>query len=185
MEPYFYSLSESVISSRLKNEIISFSLDNLTEFKEYRGQRTGKSDGNNIYYGDILNKDPEVLALMERCTLKCFPIIMLHRPHTKVIRHVDNPNKRNCVLITPLFPEENYTSTFFWEPSGPFETWEDQELTPIAICDFKEKNSVLLNTLKVHSLQSEDSIRINFQLCFENDFEIVVDKIKNKSLFRD
>lgn len=183
MEPYFYKLSVSLLSDKLKEKIINISKENLKDFLSYKGQRTGKEDGNNFYFGKLLNEEPEIDQLIRTCSLECFPIIMLHYPNTKVIRHIDNPNKRNCVLITPVFPIEDYAPTWFWEPVGAFDTWEDQKLSPAATCDFVDQSSVLLNTQKTHSLESKDSFRINFQLCFEDSFETVVSRIKNKTLF--
>lgn len=183
MSPYFYKLSYSILSDTLKEKIISLSKENLKDFVSYKGQRTGIEDGNNFYFGKLLNNELEIKNIVDSCTLTCFPIIMLHYPNTKVIRHVDNPNKRNCVLITPVFPKEDYTPTWFWNPIGEFDTWEDQNLKPVSTCNFENQNSVLLNTQQPHSLTSNDSFRINFQLCFENSFADVYEKLRQNTLF--
>jgi len=183
MEPYFYKLSNSVLSDDLKEKIINISKENLKDFRTYKGQRTGKADGNNFYFGKILNEEPEIDQLVKSCSLECFPLIMLHYPNTKVLRHIDNPNKRNCVLLTPVFPTENYTPTWFWDPVGEFDTWEDQILSPVATCNFEDDNSVLLNTQLPHSLESGNSFRINFQLCFEDSFDTVYEKLITNTLF--
>jgi|694.fasta_scaffold59639_6 hypothetical protein len=184
MSPYFYKLSHSLISDTLKEKIIKLSNEQLDDFVSYKGQRTGKADGNYFYFGKLLNEDPEIVSLISSCTLTCFPIIMLHHPNTKVLRHIDNPNKRNCVLLTPVFPTVNYTPTWFWNPKGPFEGWEEEELTPAATCEFENMNSVILNTQQPHSLQTTDSFRMNFQLCFEDSFEIVVSRVQTNTLFK-
>ena len=183
MRPYFYKLSHSLISDTLKEKIIKLSNEQLGDFISYTGQRTGKADGNHFYFGKLLNEDPDIISLISSCTLTCFPIIMLHYPNTKVLRHIDNPNKRNCVLLTPVFPKEDYTPTWFWNPTGEFDTWEDQDLEPAATCNFENQNSVLLNTQQPHSLTSNDSFRINFQLCFERSFDDVYEKLRQNTLF--
>ncbi len=183
MSPYFYKLTKSVISNTLKEKIIKISTEHLDEFTSYKGQRTGKPDGNHYFFGKLLNEEPEIASLVSSSTLPCFPLIMLHYPNTKVLRHVDNPNKRNCVLLTPVFPTVNYTPTWFWNPKGPFEGWEEEDLTPVATCEFENMNSVLLNTQLPHSLETTDSFRMNFQLCFEASFENVYERLTQQTLF--
>jgi hypothetical protein len=184
MIPYFYKLQAPLISKELGEKIVKIALDNLDKFVSYKGQRTGKFDNNNYYYGPLINDELEIQKLVTSCTLKCFPIMMVHYPHVKVIRHIDNPNKRNTVIAMPLFPEDSYSPTWFWQPKGPFEQWEEEELEPVATVEFTENIPVLLNTQEVHSLENPtDSFRVQLQLCFENSFSDVYEKLRTNTLF--
>jgi hypothetical protein len=184
MIPYFYNLQAPLISEELGDKIVKIAMSNLDKFVSYKGQRTGKSDNNNYYFGSLLTSEPEIQKLVCSCTLKCFPIIMLHYPNVKVIRHVDNPNKRNTVLVVPLFPKGSYSPTWFWQPKGPFDQWEEEELEPVATVEFTDNIPVLLNTQKPHSLENTtDSYRVQLQLCFEDSFADVYEKLRTHTLF--
>ena len=190
MIPYFYKLQSTLISEELGDKVVKIALDNLDKFVSYKGQKTGKEDNNNYYFGPLLSQEPEIQRLVDSCTLECFPIIMLHRPNITVIKHVDNPNRRNTVLSIPLFPKGGYSPTWFWKPKEPFEKWslfeklEEIELELVATVEFTDNMPVLLNTQKVHSLDNlTDSFRVQIQLCFSDSFEAVYEKLRTNTLF--
>jgi hypothetical protein len=190
MIPYFYKLQSTLISEELGDKVVKLALDNLDKFVSYKGQKTGIEDNNNYYFGPLLSQEPEIQRLVGSCTLECFPIIMLHRPNIKVIRHVDNPNRRNTVLSIPLFPKGSYSPTWFWKPKESFEKWslfeklEEIELELVATVDFTDNMPVLLNTQKVHSLDNlTESFRVQIQLCFGDSFEAVYEKLRTNTLF--
>jgi hypothetical protein len=178
MKPYFYDLQSSLFSDDLLYKVDTLAKDRLAEFRGYKSIYTNELDGNNFYRNDELNNIDEIKAILERCSVQCFPLIMLHKPHTKVIRHRDDPNRRNCVIITPISPINNYTPTYFWE--------NKDDTKPIAICNFEKGLSVLVNTQRLHSLVNDtDQYRINLQLCFDADFETILQLYQTDSLFKE
>ena len=114
MTPYFYNIEKQLFSSELLNELESFVLSKLDSFLSYQ-LGNGKTDGNNYYYAEDLKAIPEIKSFIKNCHLECFPMIVLHKPNGKVIKHVDDPNKRNTVIITPIHPAVGYASTKFWQ----------------------------------------------------------------------
>jgi len=174
MIPYFYNIEKQLFSSELLNELESFVLSKLDSFVEYRGG-DGETDGNNYYYSKELKEIPEIKSFIKNCYLDCFPMIVLHKPNGKVIKHVDDPNKRNTVIITPIHPAVGYPSTKFW-----------QDDNCVAVCEFNKGSSIFFNTQKTHSLTNNSSeYRFNLQLCFNEDFETVLKLYNNNMLFKE
>ena len=132
MTPYFYNIEKQLFSSELLNELESFVLSKLDSFLSYQ-LGNGKTDGNNYYYAEDLKAIPEIKSFIKNCHLECFPMIVLHKPNGKVIKHVDDPNKRNTVIITPIHPAVGYASTKFW-----------QDENCVAVCEFNIGSSTFL-----------------------------------------
>ena len=173
MTPYFYNIEKQLFSSELLNELESFVLSKLDSFLSYQ-LGDGKTDGNNYYYAEDLKAIPEIKSFIKNCYLDCFPMIVLHKPNGKVIKHVDDPNKRNTVIITPIYPAKEYTSTKFW-----------QDDNCVAVCEFNKGGSTFFNTQKTHSLTNSNEYRFNLQLCFNEDFETVLKLYNNNMLFKE
>jgi hypothetical protein len=184
MNPYYYDIEEDIFSEDLKQYVIKNSLANTDKFIAYAGALNKLIDGNNFYFGNMISQHPEIIKVVNSCTLKCYPVVLLHKPNAKILKHVDDPNKRNCVLITPLYPNENYTPTWFWKKEGGFLDWQKNELELMATCSFPNMKPAFLNTQQVHSLETSDSYRINLQLCFDDPFEAVVSKYIAGELFK-
>ena len=98
MTPYFYNIEKQLFSSELINKLESFVLSKLDSFVTYRGD-DGEIDGNNYYYSKELKEIPEIKSFIKNCHLECFPMIVLHKPNSEVIKHVDDPYKRNTIII--------------------------------------------------------------------------------------
>jgi len=173
MTPYFYNIEKQLFSSELLNELESFVLSKLDSFLSYQ-LGNGKTDGNNYYYAEDLKAIPEIKSFIKNCHLECFPMIVLHKPNGKVIKHVDDPNKRNTVIITPIHPAVGYASTKFW-----------QDENCVAVCEFNIGSSTFFNTQQTHSLtNNSNEYRFNLQLCFDEDFETVLKLYHNNMLFK-
>lgn len=183
MEPYFYKLNRDIFSKEIKTKIVNFTFNNLDKFISYKSQQINYEDGNNFYSRSGILLSEEIQTLINSCSLQCFPVIMLHKPNTKVAKHIDDPNGRNCVLATPLYPETNYSPTWFWKKEGRFNDWQIKQLKLLATCHFDDMLPAFLNTQEIHSLENLDTYRINLQLCFKEPFNIVVEKYKNNELF--
>jgi hypothetical protein len=173
MLPYFYNLGKRLINDETTNHLISLATQRKDEFFAYNGT-AGKDkfeDGNSILAKHLYDV-PGVKRLLQSCKLKCYPILMMHKPNVKVYRHIDDPNARNTLLITPLQPLTNYPPTFFYESNNL-----------VATCNFDNNNSFLFNTQKQHDLVNYDQIRLNLQLCFIEKFDIIHDRLINHTLF--
>ncbi len=179
MIPYFFETANRIISQDLSEKLIEISFNNLEKFISYKSKLTpGLVDGNNFLYGPLLDSLDEIKKITNSCSLSCFPMIIMHKPMVKVIKHRDDPNKRNTVLSTPLFPNKEYVSTNFWE--------KDQNGVATllaAVCVFTNNNSVFLNTNKIHNLENNDNYRLNLQFCFDEPFEHVTELYKENKLF--
>jgi hypothetical protein len=174
MIPYFYNIEKQLFSSVLINALESFVLNKLNLFIEYQGD-DGEIDGNNYYYAKDLKEMPEIKSFIKKCSLECFPMIVLHKPNSEVIKHIDDPYKRNTVIITPIHPATKYPSTKFW-----------QDDKCVAICEFNKGSSTFFNTQQMHSLtNNSDEYRFNLQLCFNEDFETVLKLYQLDMLFKE
>ena len=173
MTPYFYNIEKQLFSSELLNELESFVLSKLDFFLSYQ-LGDGKTDGNNYYYAEDLKAIPEIKSFIKNCHLECFPMIVVHKPNVEVTKHVDSPNKRNTVIITPIHPAVGYSSTKFW-----------QDDKCVAVCEFNIGSAIFFNTQKTHSLtNNSNEYRFNLQLCFDEDFETVLKLYHNNMLFK-
>lgn len=171
MLPYFLKLKNRLISDQLSEMLIDISLNNVDKFTEHIAD-TGITDGNNYLHSEKLELIPEIKTLKDCCSLDFYTIIYMHKPNSKVIKHIDNPKYRRSNIIHPLFPKKNYASTYFWEG-------DDQ----IAVCEFTDNLPVILNLDKYHSLDNFNTYRINLQFSFKEDFETLVNLYQSNKLF--
>lgn len=176
MIPYFYKLDKPVFSQETVKGVSDFVLANLDKFQAYYYDDGKTPDGNNFYAYQALLDFPEIHNFRENSVLKCFPMVVLHKPNTSVIRHTDDPNKRNTVILTSIFPEADYAPTFFWKNST------DDE--PVATLKINSGDSVIFNTQQFHSLVNVDTYRFNLQMCFDEDFDTVLKLYQTDNLFK-
>jgi hypothetical protein len=178
MLPYYLNLNKRLISDDLSETLLEIAKNHIDDFIDYKGQSTGILDGNSFLssfrHADLFNHS-EIEELKNSCTLKFFTLFMMHRPNTIVKIHADDPNGRNCIIITPLFPKINYVPTRFWE--------KDKK-DPVAVCHFDNFNSTLVNTQVLHDLKNIDSYRINLQFCFTESMEEVAHLYETGQLFK-
>lgn len=174
MIPYFYNLEKQIFSDSLIDELEVFVKQNLYSFIEYQGD-DGEIDGNNYYYSKELKEIPEIKSFIKTCSLECFPMIVLHKPNSRVIKHIDDPYKRNTLIITPIHPRTDYPPTYFWS---------DDRLA--ATCEFSKGSPVLFNTQMTHSLNNDsDEYRFNLQICFDENIETVLKLYQLNMLFQE
>lgn len=174
--PYYYKLDFPLLTEQERDFLVRKTLEVDDEFFAYKGQNTGKPDGNYIFVRGFLRETDFVQRMVQACTINCYPLIMKHYPGTPVPIHVDNPNGRNCVIITPLIPKADYVPTLFWDS---FDATE-----PVDTADFSKGDSILINTQRLHSLNNNTNLRMNFQICFEKPFREVRDLLVEGKLFR-
>lgn len=177
MDPYFFKLPYRLLDDNTENLIVERAMENPTEFFAYKGQVTGKEDGNYIFVRGFLRELEGVQRLMRACTVECYPLVMRHFPNTLVPIHIDNPNSRNCVIISPLIPKVNYVPTYFWE--------NFDSVIPLATADFSDRMPALINTQRLHSLTNNDALRMNFQLCFSDNFLVIKNLLLEGKLFKE
>lgn len=175
MIPYFYNLNKSLFSESLIEEVTHLVSNRLDSFVAMVGKDVS-FDGNNYYYNNELKEIPEINSFMKKCSLQCYPLIMLHKPNSSVIKHTDSlKNKRNTVIITPLSPNSTYSPTYFWT--------NKEDTVPLVICNFSKNESVLFNTQKIHSLINDSNeYRIGLQICFNEPFETILNLYQNGKL---
>jgi hypothetical protein len=175
MSPYFLNLNERIVDDELSLILLDIANKNVESFRDYRGGMNNDYDGNSTFSLKNITPIPKIQELKNSCILNFYPILFMHRPNIIVKKHRDDPNKRNCVLVTPLAPKENYAPTNF------FQNFNDEE--PVATCDFSNFNSVFLNTQQIHYLKNYDVYRFNVQFCFNESFEVVTDLYQKGQLF--
>jgi hypothetical protein len=176
MNNYFYQLDTPILKEEEKDELVELTLLHKNNFKAYASMKTGTIDGNQSWrYYNLFGKS-FITRLTENCNLSCIPLFIRHQPGVEVIRHIDDPNNRNTVLSIPLTPKVGYPPTYFFASR--------EETDPVEIASFPNLNACLLNTQKLHSLvNTATTLRINFQLCFNEPFDQVRKMIINKTLF--
>lgn len=176
MDPFFYKLPFRLLDDKTENLIVEKAMENPSEFFAYKGQRTGKEDGNYIFVRGFLREVEGVQRLMKACTVECYPLIMKQHSNLKGPIHVDNPNGRNCVIITPLVPKKDFVSTNFYT------SFEDT--VPVASVDYSDELPTLINTQRLHNVNNNDNLRMNFQLCFKNSFVEIRNLLLDGKLFK-
>lgn len=175
MNDYFYQLDFHIFSDSEKDELIEVAVNHFDDFRSYTTS-TGFHDGNYFWRGEDLYNKQFVKDLVSSCRLECVPVLIKHNPRSTVYKHVDDPNKRNTVLSVPLKPKKDYPFTYF------FETRESER--PAGIAEFLDMKPCLLNTQKVHGLiNTSKELRINFQLMFNDSFEVVRNLLIENKLF--
>jgi hypothetical protein len=176
MLPYFYNLNKKIISKELIDKIRQTVFDNVDKFTAF-SHRPNEYDGNNYITGETLySLIPEVLDLKKSFNLNTWAMLVMHKPNTEVIKHKDKKVGRDTVLMMPIHPITNYSSTNFWN--------QDKD-NLITVCEFTDNNSVFFNTQEIHSLHNNnDEYRINLQMCFEEDIQTVVDMYEAGKLFK-
>jgi hypothetical protein len=162
MLPYFFKLNNKLISDQLSEMLVSFSLNSVEKFTEHISD-AGIPDGNNYLHSKKLEEIPEIKKLKDSCFLDFYTILYMHKPNSRVVKHIDNPKYRKSNIIHPLFPKTEYATTHFWKG-------ENQ----VAVCDFSDNLPVVLNLNEYHSLENSDTYRINLQFSFKENFETVV-----------
>jgi hypothetical protein len=176
MTPYFYKFDKPLFTDNLILQVKELVENKLDKFIAYESDE--EKDGNNYYYAKDLKEISEIKSFIKNCHLDCFPMIVLHKPNSEVIKHIDDANKRNTLIITPIHPDAGYTSTYFWNSKT--------DTDPVAICDFAKGCPVLFNTQKMHSLvNNTNEHRFNLQLCFNEDFETVLNLHRHNMLFKE
>jgi hypothetical protein len=175
MIPYFYDLEFSLFSSEEKEKILEVANKNKNNFINYVA-KSGYKDGNELWKGDELSNLPFVRKYLDSCSIDVFAMFVRHSPRVTVVKHTDEPNKRNCVIATPIRPLIDYSPTYYYTSR--------ESSDPIAVATFPKLNSCLLNTQEVHALtNTSDETRINIQLAFNDSFDVVLNLIKQKKLF--
>ena len=175
MNSYFYQLDTPILTEFERDKLVELTTIHNDDFKAYVSVRN-VVDGNETWRDTDLYELSFIKQLTENCTLPCIPVIIRHQPNAKVIKHTDDPNKRNTVLSIPLTPKVGYPPTYFFTSR--------EETKPAAVARFINLNACLLNTQQVHGLiNTSPTLRINFQLAFNEPFEQVRDLIINKTLF--
>ena len=175
MLPYFLNLNKRFISDDLAKTILTLAEKNKKHFIHYRMQSTGLPDGNAYLTLRAPFTIPGIEKIKSSCSLELLPLVMMHVPNVVVDKHIDDPNKRNCLLITPLSPKENYVPVHFWEEDG---------LEPAATCEFEKFNSAIINTQVLHELTNGNEYRFNLQFCFNESFDEVIDLYQKGILFK-
>ena len=174
---YFYKLTNHLIDEETRSILVSHAMAKSDEFFAYKGQRTGNEDGNYIFVRGFLREVEGVQRLMKACTVECYPLIMKQHSNLQGPIHVDNPNGRNCVIITPLVPKKDFVSTNFYT------SFEDT--VPVASVDYSDELPALINTQRLHNLNNNDNLRMNFQLCFTDKFSVIRDLLVEGKLFKE
>jgi hypothetical protein len=102
----------------------------------------------------------------------------MHKPRRIVKNHIDEANKRKTVLITPIHPSDGYVPAYYYNSQTDTE--------PVAACYYSRGQAVLFNTQKWHSVNNTtDEYRFNLQICFDVDFEIMLDLYQNNKFFKE
>ena len=172
---YFFDLGTTLLTEEEKKSVINLAEKNLTNFIPYQSMADGAVDGNEFLPANFLLSSKEVWKLLKNCKIQCFPMIIKHAPGTEVLRHIDDPNKRNTVISIPLCPVD-YSPTYFWESISSTE--------PKATATFPNMNACLLNTQAIHNLVNQSkTVRLNLQLCFKEPFVQIKNKILNKEFW--
>jgi hypothetical protein len=177
MDPFFYKLPFRLLDNETENLIVNKAMENPSEFFAYKGQATGKEDGNYIFVRGFLRELEGVQRLMKSCTVECYPLVMRQFPNTLGPIHIDNPNGRNCVIISPLLPKVDYVPTQFWESFD--------STVPLATADFSDRMPALINTQRLHNITNNNNLRMNFQLCFTDKFSVVKALLVEGKLFKE
>ena len=182
MEPYFYTIQEEIVSKSFKEFLTNHSFNRLDDFVPNFVKKQQVYDGNNILKIENLS---EIWSLKNQCCLNFKSLVLMHRPNSKILKHIDGPHKRNCVIIVPLYPHTAYAPTKFYKTKDKnLDNFSDSNHQLAAVCNFDDMKSVFFNTQEMHSLSNNNNFRFNLQLCFNETFTEVIELYKRKKLFK-
>lgn len=165
MSELFYKLEQPIISNNLKDAILTKTLQRLSICRTYD------------CVGVVAPVNhPEIIWLLEQCNLKFYTMIVAIPPRFSIPRHIDPP-RRNTLFVMPISPKINYAPTVFYNYVG--------DSTSQLVCEYFDDNAVILNATVEHDVSNtSNEYRINFQLCFHEPFNYVVEKYRNLELFK-
>jgi hypothetical protein len=173
---FYYNLPCRLISEDGLNGLRKLGLSNLKNSREYIVHDNGLPDGNRFYKLG-LNAIKDVKRLVNTCSIPCYPMLVIHAPGAVITKHTDDPNKRNCTILQPLYPITGYTNTIFYDSIN--------SLTG-HIADFQNFMPKIFNTQAVHSVENTSLVyRFNLQLCFSEPIAVVVQLWETNTLFAD
>lgn len=181
MIPYFYTIKEDLFDDSFKNSLITESMSTLDQFVGYASILTREPDGNNFKH---IRNNTIITEFVKTINLDCFAVMIMHKPNTVLRKHVDDPNRRNCVLSIPLYPKKEYPATLFYQRDDKFHDRPSKDSKVVATCHFHNMKPTFLNTTQVHNLTTKDSVRLNLQFCFNEKFENVVELYKTNNFFK-
>lgn len=175
MNNFFHKLECKILSENQEYEIEKFSFLHLDKFIAYRSKASSLQDGNYFLTGQILYSNQAIRDTILKIKIPCTPAILMHKPNTKVFRHIDEPKNRSCSIINPIYPKENFTPTVFYKSLNDTVGYN---------CNFTDRMPSLINTREFHELETGSDYRINFQLSFSQDFATILGMIKDNTLFK-
>lgn len=119
----------------------------------------------------------ELARLHDSCVLEAYPTVLAVGPGQAIHKHVDSRiEKRNCALVYPLHPLNDYPPTVFWDSMEQVESHDVMGLADLP---------ALANWQRLHSVHNTSSqLRFNFQVSFGEPFDEVLRLIKEDKLFR-
>jgi hypothetical protein len=177
MSKYLYQCDYQFISEQLRNELIHH-VHTATDFHKNVSPK-GIYDGNNVKRVP-LDLFPKIADMVNNCRFKTIAYLFKHMPHVEVPRHVDGTRygvPRQVSLVIPLSPKV-YPPTYYWD------SYESENYVDVVRTDERMLPHVI-NLQEIHSLvNTSDEIRSNLQFSFDESLEVLVEAIKNKTLFK-
>jgi hypothetical protein len=196
MKSVFKKVNFTILSEDTKQNIISFVIDHpeLIEdfyfssdkkiinpyYTDIQGTKI-KSTGLRTmpvkkYLTDILKDD--LKKLEESISIPFTAYIAYTNPNAKLGIHKDSrADKRQCGIMLPLYPDNNYAPTLIY-PNCP----SDKTAVKMTADDCP----ALWNIQEFHDVENNDNIRFNFQIYFglPYTFDVVSKMIDNGTFFK-
>lgn len=177
MSKYFYQCNYQLISDQLRNELIHH-VHTEHDFHKNVSPK-GIFDGNNVKRVP-LDLFPEIADMVKNCKFETIAYLFKHFPHVEVPRHVDGTRygvPRQTSLVIPLSPKV-YPPTYYWD------SYDSENYVGVVRTD-EQMLPHIINLQEIHSLvNTSDEIRSNLQFSFNEPLDILVEEIKNKTLFK-
>jgi hypothetical protein len=137
----------------------------------------GTNHTNILFYSDAIKELPELSFIMEDCNLTILSVpTMGFVPPNKVMGvHTD---KYGCIakILLPIWPIQNsHPLNFYDEPNGD----------PIFSINTDSGHPIVFDCNKLHGgINTYDNWRTNLQFKFAEPFDVVVEMIKDNTLFK-
>lgn len=182
MHPYFYNLSEQILSQEEKDELVGYLKQNSESFYQYENKH-GEKDENNVLDIPGMAEHPIIIRAVDKFIIKPTIVVgLMHRPNAKLNRHIDELELRRTIIICPLAPTPDlYSPTYFYKLHDGAVRAIDSDLA--ATCTFEDGLPAIVNTKTIHDIQNNECYRFNLQFCFQQTYREIVTAYINGNLF--
>ena len=136
------------------------------------------SDSDHLSFYDLKNDLPEMVGLMDACSIPADAMVFILPPNVVMPVHMDDfYDHRQSTIAIPLHPNTGYAGTNWYETLD--------SVDPVMTASWELYQPKLLNIRIPHGgIKTGHDHRLTIQISLHGSFETVLDLVEKGSLFR-